>query len=242
MNPVRLLSATSVLVVTLLSGCGSPHGQPRKGFETLAPSQVLDFATLYSQNCSACHGADGKGGAAIALGDPVYLAIADDETSRKVAAKGVGGTSMPAFAQSAGGMLTDQQINVITTGIRSHWSKPGILDGANPPSYLPKSAGNVAQGEANYKTFCESCHGPEGRGGPKGSSITDDSFLALVSDQELRTLVITGRLEFGAPDWRGDVPGNPMSDQQITDVVAWLASRRSQLPGKPYSTSNGAQH
>ena len=153
MNPVRLLSATSVLVVTLLSGCGSPHGQPRKGFETLAPSQVLNFATLYSQNCSACHGADGKGGAAIALGDPVYLAIADDATIRKVAANGVGGTSMPAFAQSAGGMLTDQQINVITAGIRSHWGKPGILDGANPPSYLPKSAGNVAQGEATYKTF-----------------------------------------------------------------------------------------
>lgn len=242
MNPVRLLSATSVLVVTLLSGCGSPHGQPRKGFETLAPSQVLNFATLYSQNCSACHGANGKGGAAIALGDPVYLAIADDATIRKVAANGVGGTSMPAFAQSAGGMLTDQQINVITAGIRSHWSKPGILDGANPPSYLPKSEGNVAQGEATYKIFCESCHGPDGRGGPKGSSITDDSFLALVSDQELRTLVITGRPEFGAPDWRGDVPGKPMSDQQITDVVAWLASRRSQIPGQPYSTSNGVQH
>jgi cytochrome c oxidase cbb3-type subunit III len=231
-----------MFTVLLLPGCGSPHGQPQKGVETLAPSQVLDFATLYSQNCSACHGADGKGEAAIALGDPVYLAIADDATIRKVAANGVGGTSMPAFAQSAGGMLTDQQIDVITTGIRSHWSKPGILDGANPPSYLPKSAGNVAQGEAIYKTFCESCHGPEGRGGPKGSSITDDSFLALVSDQELRTLVITGRPELGAPDWRGDVPGKPMSDQQITDVVAWLASRRSRVPGQPYSTSNGAQH
>ncbi|MGC1619087.1 MAG: c-type cytochrome [Candidatus Acidiferrum sp.] len=242
MNPARFLSATSLLAVLLMSGCSSPPGQPKKGFETLAPSQVLDFATLYSQNCSACHGAEGKGGAAIALGDPVYLAIADDATIRKATANGVGGTSMPAFAQSAGGMLTDQQINVITTGIRSHLNKPGILDGAAPPSYLPKSAGNVSRGEATYKTFCESCHGPGGRGGPKGSSITDDSFLALVSDQELRTLVITGRPELGAPGWRGDVPGKPMSDQEITDVVAWLASRRSQIPGQPYSTSNGAQH
>ncbi|MGC1417559.1 MAG: cytochrome c [Candidatus Acidiferrum sp.] len=242
MNPARLLSVTYLFTVLLLSGCGSPHGQPQKGVETLAPSQVLDFAALYGQNCSACHGADGKGGAAIPLGDPVYLAIADDATIRKVTANGVGGTSMPAFVQSAGGMLTDQQINVITTGIRSHWSKPGILDGANPPSYLPKSEGNVAQGEAAYKTFCESCHGPDGRGGPKGSSITVDSFLALISDQELRTLVIAGRPELGAPDWRGDVPGKPMSDQQITDVVAWLASRRSRVPGQPYSTSNGAQH
>jgi hypothetical protein len=33
-----------------------------------------------------------------------------------------------------------------------------------------------------------------------------------------------------------------MSDQEITDVVAWLASRRVQSPGQPYSASNDAQH
>jgi mono/diheme cytochrome c family protein len=241
-NSVRLLSATSAVAGMLLFGCGSLPGQPQRGVETLAPSQVLDFATLYAQNCSACHGAEGKGGAAIGLADPVYLAVANDATIRNVAANGVPGTSMPAFAQSAGGMLTDQQIDVITKGIRARWSKSGILDGANPPSYSAKSIGNVARGEVAYKSFCESCHGPGGHGGAKGSSITDDSFLALVSDQELRTLVITGRPDFGAPDWRGDVPGKPMSDEEITDVVAWLVSRRSETPGQPYSTSNGAQH
>ena len=54
-----------------------------------------------------------KGGAAIALADPVYLAIADDATILRVTADGVPGTSMPAFAQPAGGMLTDAQIEVI---------------------------------------------------------------------------------------------------------------------------------
>jgi mono/diheme cytochrome c family protein len=98
------------------------------------------------------------------------------------------------------------------------------------------------RGEVAYKTYCESCHGKGGRGGIKGSSITDDSFLALVSDQDLRTIVITGRPELGAPDWRGDVSGKPMSDQEVTDVVAWLASRRVQNPGQPYSVSNSAQH
>ena len=70
----------------------------------------------------------------------------------------------------------------------------------------------------------------------------NDSFLALVSDQGLRTIVITGRPELGAPDWRGNVRGKPMSDQEITDVVAWLASRRVQSPGQPYSAANNAQH
>ena len=68
----------------------------------------------------------------------------------------------------------------------------------------------------------------------------NDSFLALVSDQGLRTIVITGRPDLQAPDWRGNVPGQPMSDQEITDVVAWLASRRVQ--SQPYSASNYSQH
>jgi len=238
----RHLCATAALAVMLFSGCGSPHGQPRKGSETLAPNEILEFVTLYSDNCAGCHGVEGRGGAAIALADPVYLAIADDAVMRKVISNGMPGTSMPAFAQSGGGMLTDKQIEVITSEIRSRWGRRGILDAANPPSYAAKFTGNIPHGELAYKTYCESCHGPGGHGGPKGSSITDDSFLALVSDQGLRTIVIAGRPELGAPDWRGNVPGKPMSDQEVTDVVAWLASRRVQNPGQPYSVSNYAQH
>jgi cytochrome c oxidase cbb3-type subunit 3 len=234
--------AVSCAVSVLLFGCASPHGQPRKGSETLAPNEVLDFATLYGENCAGCHGVEGKGGAAIALANPVYLAIADDAVIRKVITNGVRGTAMPAFAESAGGMLTDAQIDVITKGIRSRWSQQGVLNVATAPSYAPKSTGDAQRGEVAYKSYCESCHGPGGSGGRKGSAITDDSFLALVSDQGLRTIIITGRPELGAPDWRGNVPGKPMSDQEVTDVVAWLASRRSQNPGQPYSVSNYAQH
>jgi mono/diheme cytochrome c family protein len=230
------------LAAIVLSGCGVPHGQPNKGSEVLAPSEVLEFGPLYAENCAGCHGADGRGGAAIALANPVYLAIADDAVIRKVIANGVRGTAMPAFAESAGGMLTDAQIDVITKGICLRWSQRGVLNVATAPSYVPKSTGDAQRGEVAYKSYCESCHGPGGSGGRKGSTITDDSFLALVSDQGLRTIIITGRPELGAPDWRGNVPGKPMSDQEVTDVVAWLASRRSQNPGQPYSVSNYAQH
>jgi len=152
------------------------------------------------------------------------------------------GTAMPAFAESAGGLLTDAQIDVLTKNIRSNWSKQGILDTVAAPSYAPKSEGDTQRGEAAYKSYCESCHGPGGGGGRKGSAITNDSFLALISDQGLRTIVIAGRPELGAPDWRGNVPGKPMSDQEVTDVVAWLESRRVENPGQPYSASNYTQH
>jgi mono/diheme cytochrome c family protein len=238
-NPARSLHAL-VLGLTVLAGCGSSPGQPQKGTETLAPNDVLAFATLYGENCAACHGADGRGGAAIALANPVYLAIADETAMRAVVANGVRGTSMPAFAQDAGGMLTNKQIDALIGGIRSRWSRPHALDGANPPSYAATSAGNPQRGEVAYGTYCESCHGPGGRGEAKGSAITNDAFLALVSDQGLRTIVITGRPELGAPDWRGNTPGRAMSDQEVTDVVAWLASRRVASPGQPYAASNSS--
>jgi len=241
LNTLRHLCVFTALAAILFLGCGVPHGQPSKGSEVLAPNEILEFGTLYAEDCAGCHGAEGRGGAAIALANPVYLAIAGDAAIRRVIANGVPGTAMPAFAESAGGMLTDAQIDVITKGIRSRWSRRGILDAANPPSYAAKSTGDAMRGEAAYKTYCESCHGPGGRGGVKGSSVTDDSFLGLVSDQGLRTIVITGRPELGAPDWRGNVPDKPMSDQEVTDVVAWLASRRVQNPGQPYSVSNNTQ-
>jgi cytochrome c oxidase cbb3-type subunit 3/ubiquinol-cytochrome c reductase cytochrome c subunit len=63
-----------------------------------------------------------------------------------------------------------------------------------------------------------------------------------MSDQGLRTIVIAGRPELHAPDWRGYVKGKPMSDQEVTDVVAWLASHRVEAPGQPYAASGDRQN
>ena len=242
MTWIRALSVLAALGLLMLSACSTLNREPQTHPEPVAPSQVSDFGTLYAQNCAGCHGAEGRGGASFALANPVYLAIVDETTMRNIVAKGVGGTSMPAFAQRAGGMLTEQQVEAITSGIFSRWGQKQVIDGANPPSYAAKTAGNADHGQLVYGTYCASCHGSEGRGTPKGGAITNDSFLALVSDQGLRTIVITGRPELGAPDWRGNVPGRPMTDQEITDVVAWLASRRAQNPGQPYSAMSEAQH
>jgi cytochrome c oxidase cbb3-type subunit III len=242
MKRIPCLSALAALNFLLLAACSTPNGQPQKGSEVVAPNQVVDFDTLVRENCSGCHGADGRGGASIPLANPVYLAVVDENAMRKIVANGVRGTSMPAFAEAAGGSLTDQQIAVITLGMFSRWGRKEILNGATAPSYAAGTPGNGERGEIVFGTYCAACHGSQGQGGPKGSAIGNDSFLALVSDQGLRTIVITGRPDLGAPDWRGNVPGKPMSDQEITDVVAWLASRRVASPGQPYSASNYGQH
>jgi mono/diheme cytochrome c family protein len=170
----------------------------------------------------------------------VYLAIADDATIRRVTAEGVPGTMMPAFAQQAGGLLTNAQIDIIVKGIRAGWAKPGILGTAKPPAYGMQARGDPERGEDVFAAFCSSCHGPGGRGGQRAGSIVDGSYLALVSDQHLRTIVIIGLPAMGAPDWRSDVPGKPLSDDDVTDVVAWLAAQRPTFADHPYSSELNA--
>ena len=218
---------TICLGVLLLCVSCRPPGKPTAADVELKPEQVHDFAVLYSQNCAGCHGRDGQGNGALGLANPIYLAIASDDTIRRVTARGIPGTLMPAFAKSSGGTLTDEQIEILVREMRARWARPSEMLGATPPPYAATEPGDPMRGEAAYGIFCAGCHGPEGKGTTKGSSIVDDSFLALVSDQDLRTTVIAGRPDLGQPDWRNDVPGRAMTPQEVSDVVAWLAARRT---------------
>jgi cytochrome c oxidase cbb3-type subunit 3 len=241
------LAASVGLAITLLAGC-SAHlpGQPNEAERWRPPAEITDFNQLYTQNCAGCHGAGGRLGAARSLNDPLYLAFVTNDAMRQAISKGRARTNMPAFSEQAGGHLTDQQIELLVTGMRSHWSKPDDFKGVDLPRYSvnetatangPSAAVtnnasaktsqtvDARRGAGTYKTFCASCHGANGEGGAAGS-IVDPNFLNLVSDQGLRTTVVVGRTDMGKPDWRGNVPGRPMSAPEIDDVVAWLAAHR----------------
>jgi len=230
----RAFLLAALAFATSCSAFENPPGRPSQDSLVVPPSEIMDFDLLYGTNCAGCHGPDGRGGAAIGLGDPLYLAIADNATMSRVTAGGVPETAMPAFAQSSGGMLTAAQIDAIVHGMRARWGKPTNLLALNPPPYRAQTHGDPKRGAMVYALFCSSCHGREGRGGT-ASSIVDGSYLSLVSDQGLRTIVIVGRPELGAPDWRGNVPNHPMSPEDVSDVVAWLADQRPQFPGEPYA-------
>jgi mono/diheme cytochrome c family protein len=241
----RIGVAYSLLAVLWLAGCSHLPGKPPPGSEVPRPDSVLDPVVLFNQNCSGCHGADGKSGPAMMLSDPVYLAIVDDDTLRSTISKGRPGTAMSAFAQKEGGMLTDEQVNAIVRGIRQRWSKPNALGDDVAPPYAAKTPGDPSRGQAVYSSYCASCHGDSGAGGPKAGSVVDKSYLTLITDQGLRTIVITGRPDFNAPDWRNNIAGHPMTDQEITDVVAWLASQRPNHAAgmsAAASTSPGGAH
>lgn len=247
----RIRTAFYTLILSAVSlaaaGCGPIHGRP--GPAAVRPSQVLDFSTLYKENCAGCHGENGRSGAAISLSNPVYIALVGENRLRNTIANGVKGKLMPAFAKSAGGMLTDQQVDALAHGIVTQWGKPKLFAGVKLPPYQVTSPGNAERGLKAYGVFCARCHGATGEGGPANGepvkpgsprptsgwlgSIVDPSYLSLISDQNLRSLIIAGRPDEDMPDWRNDA-AQPMTDQQITDIVAWLASKRVGVPGQPY--------
>lgn len=218
--------AGCVLLLAVI-GCTGP-GVPGPGIEVPNPESVTSFKTLYGQNCAACHGEQGHNGAAFDLANPVYEAWVSDATLKQIIANGEPGTQMPAFAKSAGAFFTDQQVDSLVYGMRANWKKSGALNGQTPPPYTTALKGDVAHGQQVYQTACARCHQKPSQ------SITGATYLALVSDQTLRSLIIAGRPDIGQPDWRGDIPGHALTDQDVTDVVAWLASHRSPTPGQPY--------
>jgi cytochrome c oxidase cbb3-type subunit III len=213
----------TLIAVLALSACEAPGRRAAQG-RVIRPAEVADFDALYSQNCSACHGANGEGALTVGIGRPVYLAIADDATIRHTIEEGRPGTPMPAFAQGAGGMLTDAQVGILVSGIRQHWAKPGAFDHESLPPHVATHSGDPSRGRDVFEASCASCHSRDGRG---AMAIADPSYLALVTDQHLRTVVIVGMPNLGMPDWRSYK--KPLSDEEISDVVAWLAEQRESL-------------
>jgi len=207
--------------VLALSSCNAP-GRPSPEARVIRPSEVVDFQAIYSQNCSGCHGKDGQGALTVGIGRPVYLAIADDSLIQRTIEAGRPGTPMPAFAQKAGGMLTEAQIATLVRGMREQWAK--AFKNENLPAYASSRPGDGAHGQEVFTAACASCHGSDGGG---ARAVADPSYLSLVTDQHLRTVIIVGMPNLGMPDWHSH--SKPLSDADVTDVVAWLAAHRESL-------------
>lgn len=222
------------LLVFLITGpgCDLP-GRPTVADKPVLTDKVVNFNQLYRQHCAGCHGTDGTLGPAPPLNDATFLTIVPDSMLLQVITDGRPGTPMPAFAVARGGPLTNVQIKALAAGIKPRWSS-SHLSTASIPSYSIApggSAGNRSHGANVFARACASCHGPGGRGtedDKQGAGpINDPAFLALISDQALRRLIITGRPDLGMPGY-ADTSGRPAGYQPITsadidDLVALLA-------------------
>ena len=248
-------SCTSALFVVFAAivactGCSHAPGFPQPGDEVSRPDKEFNFQVLYKQNCSGCHGDNGRDGAAIPLNNPAYLAIAGGDNIRTATAHGVSATLMPGFATSSGGMLTDQQIDALVHGMLHEWSRASEFAGVNLPPYSSSSPGNALDGKKAYEEACARCHGVDGtgldnateQGGGSRHSIVDRSYLTLVSDQSLRSIVVAGHPDKSTPDWRTYITGpgaRSLTAQEINDIVAWIAGHREPTSRQSISNPSG---
>ena len=170
---------------------------------------------------------------------------------------------MPASSRKLNGMLTDEQLMILAKTLKE--GPPSWLHGdadsdtekseenaskehsgwdtshlPSPlPTYLISKApkGSAQRGGELFRTYCSSCHGPEGGGIPNvaGGSVIEASYLALVSNQYLRWVIIAGRPEWGMPAYHElpEANGHALTDQQISDLVAYISSRREQWAEDP---------
>ena len=230
-SPNAAFSFISFALIFSTTGCDRRIGPPDDQERLMRPEDVLSFDRLYTQNCSACHGVSGSGGPALDLANPDYQALVDDESLKRTITSGMPGTEMPAFGESAGGSLTSQQVDVLVLGMRLRWGHSGH-DVTGIPPYSSSTIGAAEQGHQAFQENCASCHQQWQR------RITDTSYLALVSDQSLRTIIIAGRPDLGQPDSKRVRPGRPLTNQEVNDIVAYLHSLRSDTPGQPYPETN----
>jgi len=224
---IRGLSLGSLALLLACTGCHRRIGEPDDKNELMRPDEVVAFDRLYSQNCSACHGENGLGGPAFDLSNSKYQVLIDDASLKRWITSGMPGTQMPAFGESAGGFLTQPQVDALVSGMRARWA-PKKAAAIGMPAYLESSQGDVSRGDVLFHATCASCH-QQGK-----QKITDGSYLALVSDQSIRTVVIAGRPDLGHPDWEQVRPGQPITETKRSDIVAYLHSLRSETPGQPY--------
>jgi hypothetical protein len=71
--------------------------------------------------------------------------------------------------------------------------------------------------------------------------VSDPSYLSLVTNQNIRTSIIVGRPDLGMPSYRNLKMGRALSDQDISDVVTYLASLRpaDAVPVDAYTQASG---
>lgn len=229
-----MIRPTLLLIALLaLGGCDRMPGKPQPDSRWKPASKTVDFEVLYRQNCIGCHGLGQVVAGSIAMDNQTYLAVIPRTRLLQIISSGIPATAMPGFSSEAGGLLTAEQIEILVNGILAR--KPAAPSRPLPP--YAADPGDPVRGATVFAASCATCHGSDGG---NAGSVVNPVYLALVSNQYLRTIVIAGRPDLGCPDFANRSSAKPMTDADIADVTAWLISNRKNEFGKPLAPEPAA--
>ena len=217
-NYIPFMSAAFGLTLTILVVFQIYiFGEPARIQEQEAADRASTIGAghaLYAANCTACHGESGEGGTGPALNSRELLRMTSDEAFFNLIRTGVPGTIMPAWGQTFGGPLTDEQAAQLVAYIRA-WEPTA-------PELIPVVAiPDPIRGARIYSRTCFICHGRDGQGTERAPALNDPARLNRLDDAWYRSTIAYGRPARGMPTW-----GTVLAPDQIYDLVALLAAWR----------------
>jgi cytochrome c oxidase cbb3-type subunit 3 len=164
------------------------HGSTTAVNPYTGPEHAAAGAKLFRAQCAGCHGPEGAGTAAgPSLTSGIFRRGGSDDALFQTIAKGVAGTSMPAFSFSG------LQIWQLVTHVRAM----NIARSAN------QSKGDRRSGSELFAVNCAGCHTVAGKGGVSGPDLT---FIgSRRSYDELRNAVLQPDSEVASEHWTVEV-------------------------------------
>jgi mono/diheme cytochrome c family protein len=181
--------------------------------------------TLYAENCTACHNANGEGTAlAPALNTPDLRAQRTDDQITRTITQGVPGTLMAAWDRA----LTPEEIDSLAVLLRE-WdtlTQAGIalpVMAAQPET--PPSPEMITEGQQLYSLLCKQCHGTSGQGTQLAPALNTQNFLNNTPDAAIRQIIAMGVDGTMMPAW-----GGRLTDTDIDAITAYLRSWESAAP------------
>ena len=170
------------------------------------PAALATGGRLFANNCSTCHGADGRGAPGFPnLTDDDWLYGGDDAMIVAAITHGRGGL-MPPFAT----VLGEQGVAEVAAYAYGLGGRP----------MEPALASLAARGAARFGQQCAACHGADGRGNPAlgAPNLTDAIWLYGGSFDTIKQTVAHGR--------NGRMPphGALLGEQRVALVAAYVRS------------------
>ncbi|HIG31008.1 MAG TPA: c-type cytochrome [Verrucomicrobiales bacterium] len=172
--------------------------------------------------CSACHGPYGEGYRAnvpgTGIGLPGFLSVASDKFILKTLTLGRIGTPMQPFIGARGlANLSNQDAVDIIAHLR-HLGETYAEREVNQPV----GPGNPNAGKVHFNINCAACHQTGGIGKVGfAPSISNRDFLAISSDEFIKTTISIGRAGTGM------LPRPDLPEQTVNDIIAYLRNASS---------------
>jgi mono/diheme cytochrome c family protein len=224
-------SIAAVVLSIVVIGCEQTNDQHQPGAMpsaaktpparevTISASLASTGEQVYSKNCSACHGSDGRGrvGMAPSLVSKTFLSAATDSMLITTIKKGRSGTAMIPWE----GKLKYYDIAAVVSFLRTKTpTEPARLN-------EEPLKGDADKGKKTFRAICSTCHGRTGAGyqeSGSGTGIGRTAFLSTVSNGYLRYIIRNGKS--GTPmrafSEESRVAVANLKDQEIEDVIAYL--------------------